>query len=298
MRKQWLGVAAAALLGGCAVVENVNYPVTSFAEIPLKNNAKIKVVANTPAAGDIAAALKEAFGKSKTCKVVESEPDYWFVIDKVAQDKSGVETKTVSVVSQETGDGRQEMLQPGTLQISSAAQGVSVSVYETRTLSPLHYLEVPMYDGDLKAKARTPVDYEKAFWADAVERVKDAFLTQEKKVDIPVPLKASSNYLKLMAAGKYAEIIKQYEAQKIDVRKINAEMVAGTYKGELKADAMFADYAVYLLARETQTTDPDELAQLRTDHLYVIENCEDEGLAVAVPVALARLDYKLAHLGE
>ena len=298
MRKEWLGVAAAALLGGCTVVDNVSYPVTSFAEIPLKDKAKIRIVSRTPAADPVVAGLKAEFGKSKACSVVEAEADYWFVVDRAAQASDVSSFKALSVVSQETGGGSQDVLQEGVIQTSSAATAVSVAVYETRSLAPVHYLEVPMYDGDAKVDARQASVYEAGFAKDVVERVKDAFLTQEKKVDVPVPCKTSPALMQAMAAGDYAAVMQAYDAKGIDVHALCDEMAAGTYKGELKQDEILADYAVYLMAKETQTSDPEELGRLRTEHLFVIETCEDKGLAEAVPVALARLDYKLAHLGE
>lgn len=298
MRNQWLGVAAAALLGGCAVVDKVSYPVTSFAEIPLKDKAKIKVVAGSPAAEKVAKSLRDAFGKEKSCSVVESGADYWFVVDNAEQARGVTKAKAVSVVSEPTGNGSQEVLKESELALSSAAKAVNVAVYETRTLAPVHYLEVPMYDGDLGSKARADKAYADAFAKDVVERVKDAFLTQEKKVDVPVPLKATKEILDQMAKGQYAAVVSSYDKKKIDIKKVNKEMVEGTYKGDIDVKNMFADYAVYLMAKEAQTSDPEELEKLRAEQLFIIENCDDAGLAEAVPVALARLDYKLAHLGE
>jgi len=42
MKRMWLGAGAALLLGGCASVEMAQYTVTSFAEVPLKEKAKVK----------------------------------------------------------------------------------------------------------------------------------------------------------------------------------------------------------------------------------------------------------------
>ena len=44
MDSKWLGLGVALLLGGCASVEMSQYTVTSFAEIPLKKQAKVKIV--------------------------------------------------------------------------------------------------------------------------------------------------------------------------------------------------------------------------------------------------------------
>ena len=59
-----------------------------------------------------------------------------------------------------------------------------------------------------------------------------------------------------------------------------------------------SDYYLYLLVSEANTQDPAKLAEIRDQHLLILETCDADGLAESVPVALARLEYKLAHVGE
>ena len=72
---------AALLLGGCASVEMAQYTVTSFAEIPLKKQAKVKIVANNDSLSTVVNSLKTEFGKSDSFAVVDENADYWFVLN-------------------------------------------------------------------------------------------------------------------------------------------------------------------------------------------------------------------------
>ena len=53
-----------------------------------------------------------------------------------------------------------------------------------------------------------------------------------------------------------------------------------------------------ILVKEATTLDPDVLSKVKGEQLMILEASEAKGLAEAVPVALARLEYKLANIGE
>ena len=137
---------AALLLGGCASVEMAQYTVTSFAEIPLKKQAKVKIVANNDELSSIADSLKAELGKSKDFTVVEEQADYWFVLNGADQYVSGAPAKKVAVVKKENASGGSEAFEESNLNLASAAKGVSVAVYKTADLTPVHYfgLKRPM----------------------------------------------------------------------------------------------------------------------------------------------------------
>ena len=50
--------------------------------------------------------------------------------------------------------------------------------------------------------------------------------------------------------------------------------------------------------KETLTLDPSELSKIKDEQLLILRSSDAKGIAEAVPVALARLEYKLANLGE
>ena len=208
---------AALLLGGCASVEMAQYTVTSFAEIPLKKQAKVKIVANNDSLSTVVNSLKTEFGKSDSFAVVDENADYWFVLNGAGQYVKSEAQKKVSVVKKETASGGSETFEETTQNLASAAKGVSVAVYETKTLSPVHYFEIPIYTGDnTKEAVRDESSYETSFAKDVVERVKDAFITQQKQVETPMPLEADGDLRDLFVKGgeAYAKDAKNKAAYK------------------------------------------------------------------------------------
>ena len=293
------GVGFALLLGGCASVEMAPYTVTSFAEIPLKEKATIKIVATDDAMTPIVDALKGEFTKSGAYKVSDEKADYWFVISGAGQYvKSAPQTK-VTVAKKETANGGSEVLAESSQNLASAAKGVSVAVYETKTLAPVHYFEIPIYMGDNTDKAvRAENMYDASFTKDVIERVKDAFLTQTKPVETPMPLAADSDLRSLFAKGDYKGFLLRYKALgTINLAKFCEQIRTKKYEGG-DAEKRLSDYYLYLLVCETMTLDPAKLAGIRDQQLLILETCDAKGLAESVPVALARLEYKLANVGE
>ncbi len=293
------GVGFALLLGGCASVEMAPYTVTSFAEIPLKEKATIKIVANDDAMKPIVSSLKGEFTKSGAYKVSDENADYWFVISGAGQYvKSAPQTK-VTVSKKETANGGSDVLVESRQNLASAAKGVSVAVYETKTLAPVYYFEVPVYMGDNTDKAvRAANVYDASITKEVIERVKDAFLTQAKPVETPMPLTADGELRSLFAKGDYKGFLKRYKTLgTINLAKVCEQIRTDKYEGG-DAEKRLSDYYLYLLVSESTTLDPAKLAEIRDQQLLILETCDAKGIAEAVPVALARLEYKLANVGE
>lgn len=309
MNKKWLGAGAALLLGGCASVEMAQYTVTSFAEIPLKKQAKVKIVANNDKLNAVANSLKLEFGKSKDFAVVEENADYWFVLNGAGQYVGRASAKKVAVVKKENASGGTEAFEESNQNLASAAKGVSVAVYEAKTLAPVHYFEIPIYTGDnTKEAVRKEADYEAAFAKDVVERVKDAFVTQQKQVETPMPLEADGDLRDLFVKGgedfangdkkAYEPFLLKYKQfGSVDLAKLCEQLRTKTYEGP-DADKILGNYYLNLLVKEAQTLDPEELKKIQSEQLMILRASDADGLTEAVPVALARLEYKLANLGE
>lgn len=309
MNKKWLGAGAALLLGGCASVEMSQYTVTSFAEIPLKKQAKVKIVANNDKLNAVADSLKSEFGKGKDFAVVEENADYWFVLNGAGQYVSGAPAKKVAVVKKENASGGTEAFEESNQNLASAAKGVSVAVYEAKTLTPVHYFEIPIYTGDnTKEAVRKEADYEATFAKDVVERVKDAFVTQQKQVETPMPLEADGDLRDLFVKGGegFAKgdkkaydpfLLKYKQLGSVDLAKLCEQLRMKTYEGP-DADKILGNYYLNLLVKEALTLDPEELKKIQSEQLMILRASDADGLTEAVPVALARLEYKLANLGE
>ena len=295
MNKRWLGAGAALLLGGCASVEMARYSVTSFAEVPLKDKATVKIVANNDFAGPLAKAMEGELKKGKAFSVVEEGADYYFCIGGAYASTKATTQKTYTPNEVESGNGGKEELVESTVNLSSAAQGVSISVYETKSLAPVYYMEVSLYDGDNGAKnARNDDAYANDFAKDTVERIMDVFVTQKKEVETKIPLEADASLRESFKKRDYS-VFK--DNLKVDIDKVVKQIADGTYKGE-PLNKILANYTLYLLAKEAQTDDPEQLSKIKDEQLKIIENCDADGLVESVPVALARLEYKLANLDK
>lgn len=311
MNKKLLSAGAALLLGGCASVEMAPYTVTSFAEIPLKKQAKVKMVAGADAMTPLVASLKSEFAKSGTFKVVEDGADYWFVLNGAEQYAAGKPQNTVAIVKKESARGGTETFADVPLNSASAAKGVSVAVYDAKTLAPVNYLEVLLYSGDnAKGSVRAAATYSAAFSKDVVERVKDAFITQQKQVETPMPLEADGELRDLFSeCGEafaadpknkkvYEPFLNKYkQLGTINLAKLCEQLRTKTYEGD-DADKLLGNYYLFLLVKEALTLDPGELAKVKDQQLMILRASDAKGLAESVPVALARLEYKLANLAD
>ena len=294
------GVGLVLLLGGCTtVVEKAPYKVTSFAEVPLKDKATVKIVSNTDAMKPIVNALKAEFAKSGNFKLGDENADYWFVLDGVGQYVQSEPQNKVKVVKQETANGVAEVLVRTPRNLASAATGVSVAVYEAKTLAPVHYFEIPIYTGENSETAVRPLKtYDAVFTRRVIERVKGAFLTQTKSVETPMPLDADPDLRALFKKGDYVGFVQKYNSfGAFDLVQFCEKVRTKKYEGG-DAEKRLCNYYLYLLVSESTMLDPKKLAEIRDQQLLILETCDNKGLTKAVPVALARLEYKLANVGE
>ena len=311
MQLKWLSVGTALLLGGCASVEMAQYSVTSFPEVALKASEKkpasLKFVSNDDTLAPLVGALKSEFGKRKDFRVVDDAADYWFVLGGAQQYLKGKAHKRYSVAEQDAGNGGSEVVVAEELNLASAAKSVSVAVYETKTLAPVHYFEIPLYSGDnSKAAAKGEDIYATAFSKDVVERIMDVFLLQQKDVETPMPKEADGKLRELFAKKDYKAFDAQFKTLGIDLKKLlaavkavesgKADDVTREYAKDL--DAKLGAYYLNLLVKEAQTMDAEALENIFNEQLLVLETTEAKGLAESCPVALARLEYKLANLNK
>lgn len=310
MDRKLLGAGIALILAGCASVEMAPYTVTSFAEVPLKPKAKVKIVARNGKLGGIAKAVADGLQASGKISIVDADADYWFVFGGAGQYAKGTPQTRISVVKEENSSGRWDVFAEERLNYASAAIDISVAVYDAKTLAPVHYLEVPSYSGDrTKGVVHDKADYAKKFAKEVIERISDAFITQQKEVETPIPLEADGNLRNLFIQGgnnfakdgakAYIPFRDAYKEKGcIDLAKMCEQLRTGTYEGS-DAKERLGNYHLFLLAKEAVTGfDPEALAEIRDQQLMILEACDAKGIAEAVPVALARLEYKLANIDE
>lgn len=310
LKKGWLGVGCALLMGGCASVEMAPYSVTSFAEVALKNHAKVKIVTNQDSLSPVVDSLVTEFGKSSQFKVVEEDADYWFVLNGSDQYVKSDPQKKISVVSKEDANGGTEVIAETTRNLSSASKGVSVAVYETKTLAPVHYFEIPIYAGDnTNGTVRSEAEYQNLFDKEVVERVKDVFLTQQKQVQTPMPVEANGElrdlfiqcgeeYAKTKDKRAYRPFLLKYKQVGVhDLKQVSEQLRTKTYEGP-DPDQILGNYYLYLLVKEALTLDPAQLVKIKEEQAMILRSSDANGLAEAVPVALGRIEYKLMNLNK
>lgn len=310
MQLRWLSVGMALLLGGCASVEMAQYSITSFPEVPLraseKSPVKVKFVANAEGAQKFVDAVKVEFAKRKEFSVVDEGADYWFVVGGAQQYMKGGAHRKFTKGMQEAGAGGAEIIAEQSINLASVAKNTSIAVYETKTLAPVHYFEIPLYTGDNGGDAvKSEADHSVALARDAVERFMDVFVRQVKDIETPIPLRADSELRKLFKARDYRGFLLRYktlgcinlEKYCEAMRKIESGEADDADKILAKdAEMRFANYYLYLLVREALVMNPEVLEKTLEEHLRILESCEENGLVESCPVALSRLECKLSNL--
>lgn len=320
--------AMAAVLGGCSTanVSFRNFPTTTFAEVPLGEDVSVRVVvrngANDAAKVFAKALSRELSGNNGLRIAQEGETaDYWFLVDGATDFRSDTAQQlpfntfyTVNREEDENG-GSEEVVREDRASYTAAC-GLNIAVYRTDGLVPVHYIELPLWDGrlgsyvepgDAKAKAM-----EVRLAKLALERVKDMFLTQTKTVSIPVPRDTDrelyNEFLKLDkaavandAAGlakAIAAIEKRAAAILPDSIDAFGEMLkTKEWEGrEKEAEAILGNYYIRALAREAGCLDPQTLREIHAEQLRILELSTMDSLRMACPIALARIEYKLGSL--
>lgn len=288
------------------------YPTTAFSEVAIKQGATLRILslgAQTP----FVARLKQAFADAQGVQVSEGEADYWLMIDALEASRldtaaqvafTGKSRKVaVGAAADEAGPAHDELV--GVKQVSrTMAKSVSVAVYEAATLTPVHYFEVPVYDGTMQAAGAAPVrpaaEVEGALAAQIVGRVKDIFVTQVKQIEVPVPQEASAAMRDALASKTAPEAVAAAAKTVLPQRfeDFLQEVEAGGYAeraDELKVK--LCDYHIQALAEEIGCRDAKRLQALHARQSAILRHATTDSLALSCSVALARLEYKLANLG-
>ena len=310
-------VGIASVVCGCysPKVAYNNYPTTAFAEVALKNNATMKIVTvGGDASNDaLIASLRDAFAKTKQFTVTDDKADYWMIVNGLADERidtaaelpftEKIDVVDVGAPSDKPGPAHEELV--AKKQASHMlAKGVSIAIYETSTLAPLYYFEIPVYDGAIKVaggeKVPSKEELNKDLSEQIVGRVKDVFITQVKNIETPVPDEASAD-MKKAIAGKDAAKAVEAAAKKTVPQKF-AEFIKDVEAGKYadKKDELtlkLSDYYVLAIAQEIGCLDAKKLKELHAQQVGILQLATTDSLALACPVALARLEYKLANLG-
>lgn len=308
----------ASVVCGCyspKVVYN-KYPTTAFAEVALKDNAKIKLstVGESPASAQLLASIKSAFADAKQLSIVEDKADYWMIINSLEASRvdsknelpfnEKVEVVPVGVKDDEAGLAHEELVAKKQA-TRTQSKGVSVAIYETDTLTPVHYFEIPVYDGVVKTeggeKVATEAELNKDLSEQIVGRIKDVFVTQVKDIQTPVPEEASATMKAAAAEEDMAKAVAQ-AAEEVLPQSFD-EFIKDVQDGKYADNkdglvTKLSDYYIQAIAQEIGCLDKNVLKKLHAEHVAILQNATTDSLALACPVALARIEYKLANLDK
>lgn len=301
-KRTWLSMGALCgallFLCGCPTVEKANYKVMSYAEIPLNKGASVRVMADREENVWAARALADALAASDAFNVTYNEKaDYWFVLagTEAYRDKITVPVTVKKV--EETLTVGQDVLVETKHNVASAARELAIAVYDAKNLAPIHYMTVAIHDGDNSEETtRDQAAYATQFADEVMERVKDAFLTQEKDVEISIPLEANADLRDAFKEGNYERFNEIYKG----MDEINIADYVESIRNETceddNIDETLANYHLHLLVTEATDKNVATLKKLQKEHLMLLQVSQAEGLIEAVPVALARIEYQLNNI--
>lgn len=320
--------AAAAALCGCttANVAQRNFPTRTFAEVPLEPGASIRVVARD-GAGDVAAAFAQALGatlgsgEGLRLAADGEKADYWFIVDGRGTFRADTGAQIpfndgYSTVRVANDAGGHEEIEATHGVSHSILRGMSVAIYKADGLSPVHYVELPLWSGasgpDGAAGKDEALALDAKFVSLALERVKDVFLTQTKLVPVSVPRDVDRALYDLVTALDKAAVSKDQDAiaaaceavekraaeiLPLSIDEFGEALKTKKWKGkEKEAEAVLAAYHLRALAREAASNDPASLEKVHAEQLRVLELSTMDSLRIACPAALARIEYKLSQV--
>ncbi len=308
MKKSLLTVGSAAALlvviAGCSSVnwEKIGY-VSPTNGANLKANPSIRIVS----AGDqammapIVRTVIAAFKKSGQFKFDAETPDYWIILNGArkfrADDSKAIPfNREVKKVARKTGSGGQEVIQTADYNSSTATALLSVAIYSVKDLAPVYYFDVALYDADFKGGAvRGADDYDSMFKQQIIRKVKDSFLVQKRKVETALPKNADAGMKKSLLAGNVKAV--EQRASAIIHQSFDAfikDVVAGKYKDKSEElEIKLSNYYILALAQELGSVDPGTLKKLHAQHAAILNQTKADGLTIACPNSLARIESKL-----
>lgn len=298
-KRTWLSASvlssALLFLYGCRAVETAPYSVTSYAEIPIRSKAIVRVMADSENQA-VAQAFSALLEKETNIKLAEQDADYWIVLRGAGAFREPVQASVTSRVEQDGETGGEEVLISKSVNVASAARELAIAIYDAKNLAPVHYATVALHDGDNSEEATRSREVYVAQFADEVlERVKDMFLTQEKEVNITIPLEASADLREAFKAGDYNRFLLTYKEKGTLNLAQYVESIRNESCEDDNIDERLANYHLYLLVKEAKQKDAKSLQSIKSEQLMLLQASKAEGLVATVPVALARIEHQLKY---
>ena len=328
MKKHLFALASvttlAVIITGCSPVKwkDISY-LSPANEVTLKANPSINVVAlgNQKMLSPLVATIKKEFAKSGQFKINTQNPDYWIVLNgetsfRADDRNASLYNKKTVKKSSITADGGYEYITSTNSTSSTATKFLSVAVYSVNDLAPVHYFDIAIYDADFTSRrARTSLAYNAKFTEQLITKIKDSFLIQKRKVETAIPKAADDKMIEALLKGNTKAVEARATALKLGyiedknskdkkevkyplcLREVEKNIKAGKYKEQAEAlEELLCNYYVLTLAKELNDFSPNNLKNLHRQHTIILNYAQEEGLTIAVPNTLARLESKLKLL--
>ncbi len=322
--------AALSLLGAGCATENVawrQYPTTSFAEASLPKDAALRIVSSKDeSAREFALLLRKSLAENGSLRIVDSTEAATHVVYVQGSGAFRADTPEqarytghVSVETLKSDVGSVQRIKREQGATHAAAREVSVAVYATKTLTPMLYLSFPIFDGGSTeggvASEAQGRKLQEQFAKLAAQRMGEVFVTQPKNIRVPVPVEANDR-LKVQfsliesAVGAKNPAALQAALARIDEIARDRSVIPGPLEEFATASAakgwqppegttremLLGNYYLVALRREIGCMDPAILSGIHADMLRILELSEGPSLLMACPLALQRLEGKLAHI--
>lgn len=322
---------AALLVAGCASEQVVwrQFPSTTFAELSIPENATLRIVSSEDAAATaFASSLREALRRAGM-KIAEGADNASHVVlvqggasFRMDTPKEAKFTGRVHVETVENEAGSFQRIKREKAVTHSAAREISVAVYAVKTLTPVHYLTFPIYQSGVSDEAADHSGTEREsrrmqayFVKLAAARLEEIFASRSRPIGVPVPIEANGDlkvqFVRIesaLHANDDEEL--QRALAKIDSLAASQAVIPGPLEdfierssaGDWKPpegmtrEGFLGNYYLIALRREIGCANPDVLSALHAEHLRILEVSEGPSLRMACPIALGRLEAKLARL--
>ena len=332
-RVAWAIVAiASSWTLGCASEQVVwrRYPSMTIAELSLPEKAALRIVASDdPDTSSFAARLRDALRGSGLAVVGDANPASHIVLiqggtafRRDTPDEANY-TGRVGVETIASDAGSFQRVKRERAATHSAVRELSLAVYAAKTLTPVHYLTIPIYEGgvdeggalDARDAANENRRHQAQFAKLAVARLEEIFAVRQRSIGVPVPIEANGDlkvkFLKIESAiGAEDEDELRKTLGEIDTLASNPAIIPGPLEEFAEAsaadgwkppegssrEAILGNYYLVALRREIGCVDPEALSAIHAEHLRILELSEDPSLRMACPIALGRLEEKLSRL--
>ncbi len=310
-------LAMLAMLCGCATVDwvKLSYHTPGNSGVALKQHAAARLMATgeqqvaQATLNRIAAEFNSREDSDVRIVLNENEPADYYIYLNInsafrAPSAEEVPYNASKTVGEQDGTtrGRNIIVTTSGQPSSSGAGCVAVAIYSATKLEPVHYFEVPMYDGDFAVeggKLRGNEQFVGSLVEQTGQMFSDMFLTQKRDINTAIPKKnADGALVKALRAGDVEAVEQRTQELLADsVDGYLAKAAAASKSAREKLEGGLCTCYLNTLAAELDNFDADTLQTVHERYTQILTLTADEGLAEACANALARVEQKAQMTG-